>query len=137
VAKVKCKGSLFKATISMSLTSIVQLTDFDLTGIEAETVEARTLDGGVFIPKEHTGYANGGQFSANGYYDPVDSTHNFIHSLITTPADNACQILYADTGATTQSFTGAGFSTGITVEMADLLKVSFGCQVDGDPGLPT
>lgn len=137
MAKVKCKGSIFKMTISASLTAVAQLTQFEVTGSEAETVESRTLDGGVFITHDHTGYATGGDFSAEGYYDPALSGHQFITDQITTPADNACQISYANDAVTTQSFTGAGWKFGATVAMAELLKMQFGCKIDGDPGWPT
>lgn len=137
MAKCICKGSIFKMTISASLTAVAQLTDFEVSGMEAETVESRTLDGGVFIPFDHTGYAMGGEFSANGYYDPALAGHQFIGDQISTPADNACQITFANGSNTTQSFTGAGWKQSTTVAMAELLKFSFGCKIDGDPGLPT
>jgi hypothetical protein len=137
MAKVVCKGSIFKMTISASLTAVAQLTDFEVTGIEAETVDSTTLDGGVFKTYDHTGYAEGGEFNANGLYDPALSGHQFIGDIITTPADNACQITYANGGGTTQSFTGAGWKWGVTVAMNDLLKMNFGCKIDGDPGMPT
>lgn len=137
MAKVICKGSIFKMTISASLTAVAQLTDFEVTGMEAEVVESRTLDGGVFIPFEHTGYSMGGKFAANGYYDPALAGHQFIGDQISVPADNACQITFANGATTTQSFTGAGWTQSTSVQMADLLKFSFGCTIDGDPGLPT
>lgn len=137
MAKVICKGSIFKMTISASLTAVAQLTQFEISGSEGETVESRTLDGGVYIPFDHTGYSVGGDFSAEGYYDPALAGHQFITDCQAVPADNACQISYANSGPTTQSFTGAGWKFGSTVAMADLLKMQFGCKVDGDPGWPT
>lgn len=137
MAKVVCKGSVFKMTISASLTAVAQLTQFELTGSEAETVESRTLDGSVYIPFDHTGYAMGGDFSAEGYWDPALAGHKFITSIQATPASNACQITYANGSSTTQSFSGTGWKFGMTVAMSDLLKMQFGCKVSGDPGWPT
>lgn len=138
MAKVICKGSIFKRTISGSLTALAQLLSFELSGSEAETIESRTLDlVGAYIPFEHTGYSLGGDFSMEGYLDPALAGHQAITDDIATPADNACQITYANGAATTQSFTGAGWKMGATVAMADLLKFQSGCKIDGDPGWPT
>ena len=71
------------------------------------------------------------------FYDPALAGHQSVTDLIATPADNAMQIVYADTGATTQSFGGAGVGFGVTVDMGDGLKGKVKVKIDGDPGWPT
>jgi hypothetical protein len=137
MAKVKCKGTVWKTTQSMSLTAIAQVISMEMSGSEAETFDSTTLDGGVFKTYDHTGYAEGGEFSAELFYDPALAGHQSITDLIATPADNAMQIAYADTAVTTQSFGGAGVGFGATVDMGDGLKGKVKVKVDGDPGWPT
>lgn len=137
MAKVKGKGTIFKMTISMALTAVAQMLDLNLSGCEAETFDSTTLDGGVFKTYDHTGYAEPGEATFSLFYDPALSGHQFITDQITTPADNACQITYADSGTTTQAFTGAGWGMGVTVAMNDGLKADVKCKIDGDPGWPT
>jgi hypothetical protein len=137
MAKVKGKGTIFKMTISMSLTAVAQLLDLELSGCEAETYDSTTLDGAVYKTYDHTGYSEPGEASFGLFYDPALSGHQFITDQIDTPADNACQITYADTGATTQSFTGAGWGMGVQVAMNDGLKGSVKCKIDGAAGWPT
>lgn len=137
MAKVKCKGTKLQHTVSMSLVDIAQLLSIEHSGSASETYESQTLDGGVFKTKDQTGYSEPGEVSCEMFWDPALAGHQAITDLITTPADNAMKIIYADTANTNQAFTVAGVEVGITVDMADGLKGSVTYQVDGDPGWPT
>ena len=137
MAKVPCKGTVLQQTISMSLTAVAQLTSIEISGSEAETWDSTTLDGGVYKTYDQTGYSEPGEVSAELFYDPALSGHQFITDQIATPADNAMKIIYADSATTEQSFTAAGHAFGATVAMDNGLVGSCTWKIDGDPGWPT
>jgi uncharacterized protein RhaS with RHS repeats len=137
MAKVAGKGTVLQQTISMALTAVAQITDLEYSGAESQTWDSTTLDGGVFKTYDATGYSEPGTVTAGLFYDPALSGHQFITDQISTPADNAQTIIYADPGATEQAFTASGVSWGVTVAMDDGLRATATWQVDGDPGLPT
>lgn len=138
MAKVKGKGSIFKMTIASTLTPVAQLIEFGVDGSGADTYKSTTLDNSdAFHTYEVTGYSEGGTFSASMFYDPALAGHQFITDQITTPASNACQITYADTGATTQSLTATGWQFGSKVVMDDGLKADVSAQITGSTGWPT
>ena len=137
MAKVACKGTVIKHTISAVLTAIAQALSIEVQGSQSTTWDSTTLDGGTYKTYDPTGYAEPGTCSMELFYDPALAGHQFITDTQRTPADNAMQITYADSGSTTQSFTQAGVSFGVTVAMEDGLKGSVEYQIDGDPGWPT
>lgn len=137
MAKVAGKGSIIKHTISASLTAIAQALSIDMQGSQSTTWDSTTLDGGVYKTYDPTGYAEPGTCALELFYDPALAGHQFITDTQRTPADNAMQITYADSGSTTQSFTISGITFGVTVAMDDGVKASVEYQVDGDPGWPT
>lgn len=138
MAKVKGKGSILKMTISAVLTPVAQLLEFGIDGSGADTYKSSTLDNSTaFHEYEVTGYAEGGTLSGSMFYDPALAGHQFITDQIATPASNACQITYADTGLTTHSFTATGWQFGNKVVMDDGLKADFSAQITGAAGWPT
>jgi len=134
MAKVPCKGTTLKQTIASVLTAVAQVISLELSGSESETYESRTLDGGVYIPYDQTGYSEGGEVAGELFYDPALAGHIALRTLIKTPAKNAMNVTYADVGATVQAFTVAGVGLGITVDMASGLKGKFKLKIDGDAG---
>lgn len=138
MAKVKCKGMKIQHTISMSLVDIAQVLSIEISGSASETYESHTLDtSGAYKTKDQTGYSDPGEVSIEMFWDPALAGHQAITDLITTPADNAMKIIYADTGVTEQSFTAAGVEVGVTADMADGLKGNVTYQIDGTTGWAT
>lgn len=137
MAIVKCKGTKLQHTVSASLVDIAQILSIEHSGSGSETFDSTTLDGGVYKTFAPTGYSNPGQVSMELFFDPALVGHQAITDLIASPATNAMKIIYADTGATNQSFTSAGVEFGATVAMDDGLKASVTYTVTGDPGWPT
>jgi len=137
MAIVKSKGTKLQHTVSASLVDIAQILSIEHSGSGSETFESTTLDGGVYKTFAPTGYSNPGQVSMELFFDPALVGHQAITDLIASPAANAMKIIYADTGATNQSFTSAGVEFGATVAMDDGLKASVTYTVTGDPGWPT
>jgi hypothetical protein len=137
MAKVKCKGTALKQQIAMSYTAVAQLISLSMSGSESLTYDSTTLDGGVEKTYDQTGYTEPGECSGELFYDPALSGHQSMTDLLAAPADQNWQILYADSGGTTQTFAGAGIAFGNTVDMADGLKGSFTIKIDGTAGWPT
>ena len=136
MAIVVCKGTVYKHTISASLTAVAQIISLDESGSGANTFDSTTLDGGVYETVAHTGYSKPGELSGELFWDPALAGHKFFASLITTPVTNAQQIIFADAGLTTKSFTGVGMEWGYTVSMNDGLKAKFKTKISGSPGWP-
>lgn len=140
MAKVICKGTIFKMTISASLTATAQVISLDHSGAESLTYDSTTLDGGVGKTYDLTGYAEPGELSGELFWDPALAGHKALITLMgyasTLPVTNAMSLTYADTGATVQTFTGSGVAFGATVDMKDGLKGKFKIKVTGDHGFP-
>jgi len=138
MAKVICKGTVLKQTISSVLTAVAQVISIDLPEMESETVESDTLDNATAgIPYTPTGRTEGGKVSGELYLDPALAGHKSLLALLTTPATCVWNIIFADTGLTTWAFTGAGFSLGGSVALKELLKAKFGIKLSGLPTFPS
>ena len=138
MAKVICKGTVIKQTISMSLTPVAQVISIEHSGAEAETFESTTLDT-TGAGKEYlaTGYSEGGTVDFELFMDPNLSGHQSITDEITTPTEVAWEITFADGGATTAAFTAAGTGYGWSVDMNDGLKASISLKLDQLMTYPT
>ncbi|NBW11012.1 MAG: hypothetical protein EBR82_23575 [Caulobacteraceae bacterium] len=137
MAYVKGKGTIVKHTIASTLTAIAQVMSVSLSGAASQTFDTTSLDTGVFKTKAETGYSEPGTCELELFFDPALSGHQFITDLIASPATNAMQITYANSGSTTQSFTACGVEVGVTVAMDDGVKMKVTYQITGDPGYPT
>lgn len=129
MAKLVCKGTILKQTIASVLTAVAQIIGIDLPEGESETVETRTLDGGVGIPHDLTGYSEGGSLKFEYFLDPALAGHKAIIALITTPAKCVWNVVFADN--TTWPFTSSGVKVGGTVDSGDCLKGSAELKLDG------
>ena len=133
MAFIKCKGTTLKQYIATVYTAVAQVIDLDWSGMKAEAVECDTLDNAsAFIPKMPTGQTNPGTLKGNLFFDPALSGHKSMLALLVTPLDQLWQLLFADTGATTWTFGGAGFGfDGPKVALKDGLKAGFEIDIDG------
>jgi len=141
MAKVICKGTIIKHTVSSSLVAVAQVISIDHSGAEVQTFENKTLDGGAAIPHTPTGYSEGGSVDFEIFMDPVLAGHQSITDRVTAPelsaADRLWQISFADAAVTTANFTMAGTGYGWTVDMDDGLKASISLKLDGLMTYPT
>ena len=136
MAKVICKGTVIKQTISMSLTAVAQVISIDHSGAESETFESTTLDtSGAGKEYLATGYSEGGSVDCELFYDPALAGHQAITDEITTPSEVDWEITFAD--STAAAFTTAGTSFGFTVDMSDGLKGSISLKLDQLMTYPT
>lgn len=140
MAKVRCKGTAIQQYISSVYVSVGQVISLDGPDMEAETYEADTLDNtDAGIPYESTGRVEGGTLSGEMFYDPaLDSHKDFLELLTTPPTTNEqWKLLFADTGTSEWTFTGAGISFSPTVALNDGLKASFSIKLDKIPTFPS
>lgn len=137
MAKLKCKGTALKQEVGTVYTAIAQVISLELPQMEAETFEADTLDNAsAGVPYAPTGRTEGGSVSGELFFDPALAGHQALLDLLTTPAAQDWQIVFADAGLTTWAFAGAGFGFGGTVALNDGLKGSFSIKLDGLPTFP-
>lgn len=131
MAKIKCKGTAIKQTISTTLTAIAQVIDFSHSGAEVETYDSTTLDGGVGKTYDQTGYSEPGTFDFSLFFDPALAGHQALTDDVTTPVDRVYSIEFADAATTTCTFNAAGIGVGFTGAMNDGLKMDVSLKLDG------
>lgn len=140
MAKIVCKGTVLKDTISSVLTAIAQVISLDHAGAGSLTYDSTTLDGAVAKTYDLTGYAEPGKITGELFYDPANSTHKNFQNRIgystNAPTSTVMNLVMADAGVTTMSFTSTGVTLGLTVDMASGLKAKFEITISGDPGFP-
>ena len=138
MSKIKCKGTTLKQQIAAAYVAVAQVISLELPDMESETFESDTLDNtDAGIPYSQTGRTEGGSCSGELFYDPALDSHMDLLELLRLPAEEEWQILFADTGASTWSFTGAGFGFGGTVALNDGLKGNFSIKLSKIPTFPT
>lgn len=133
MAKLKGKGTSLLLSIAGTYTAVPNLIDVSLTGEKGETYDSRTLDGGVFLTKDHTGYSATTNIAANAFYDPSNAVFTAWSALISTPAANNVKITYTDTGPTSVIYSGVGFGIDKTIVGNDGVKASLTCETSGAP----
>ncbi len=138
MAKIKVKGTTLKQNLGGVYTAVAQLTTLNVSGAETETVESDTLDNtDAGIEYDPTGRSEGGSVDGDLLYDPALGGHQNITDLITTPAKEDWQVVYADSAETTAGFTSAGVGFDITMDQGDLVRASFSLKLDGILSYPT
>lgn len=135
--KIASKGTALQLSISSVYTTIASITDLDGPSAEPQTFNPTTLDGGAGIPVKLTGYVLGGTVTCNGYFDPVETTHQALTDLLTTPASSNWKTIWSDAALTQWPYAGVltGFTPSATTD--DGLKFAITITVDGIPTYPT
>jgi hypothetical protein len=132
MAKIRCKGTIIRQTISASLTAVAQITDFNHDGAESETFDATTLDtSGAGKEYSQTGYSEGGNFGFTIFYDDMLAGHQAITDLVTTPASCVWNIQTTAASSAAMAFTSAGVGFGFTGAMNDGLKADVSLKITG------
>ena len=135
---IASKGTELQLDIASTFTEVVQLEDVSFGGSAVGFFEAPTLDqASAGIPKVATGYANGGQVSASGYFDPVAATHQAITDLITTPADSSWKVVWSDSANTEWPFTAIVTGFDPSASVSDGLRFELNMEIDGLVTYPT
>lgn len=137
MAKVKCKGTALQQMLGTVYTTVAQVVSIDLPEMESETAECDTLDNAnAGIPYMSTGRTEGGSLGGEMFFDPALAGHKSLLALLTTPAAESWKLIFADTGLTEWTFSGAGFTFGGAVALNDGLKGTFNIKLDGLPTFP-
>jgi hypothetical protein len=126
------KNSLLKQSISAAYVTVAQLTEWSLSGSKDVTVDSTSLETSAFMTKTHTGYAEPGQLSFKGFYDPGLSGHQSLTDIIGTGSSPGFQIAYSN-GTSTQNMTTAGVGVDITGSVGSLLTMSGTIELTGNP----
>lgn len=115
MAKVPGKGTLLKHGVGTGptvYTTIVQRMSIDGPDAKVETQKTTDLDS--VAAEYRPTMPDGGELSMSLWWDPATATHQLLTDLITTPAVEHWEIVYADTGASLTIFDGilTGFKPG-------------------------
>lgn len=137
MAKLIGKGTNLQLTISATLTTVAQLLDFTVGAQDPEVFETRTLDGGVAVGKQATGYTAQGDITGNMFLDTSNATHQFIATNSQTPGTTvAGKVILTDSAELT--FTAAVIGMGDTaISMSDGVKTSLTIKTEGLVTYPT
>lgn len=133
MAKIKGKGTSLLLSITGTYTAIPNLIDVSISGEKAETYDSTTLDGVVYKTKDHTGYSESANISANAFYDPSNAVFTAWNALIATPAANNVKITYTDGTPTSVIYSGVGFGLDKNVVANDGVKATLTCETTGAP----
>jgi hypothetical protein len=133
MAKIQCKGTALKIDIATVYTAIAQAISIKPPVMRSLDFDSTTLDGGVGMTKDVSGYGEGGEFESEIFWDPELAPHAAITDNITTPAETSWQILFVNAGASLLDFDVAGLELSPAVDMKDGLKASVKGNVSGLP----
>lgn len=138
MAKIKCKGTKLQQELAMTLTDVAQVISLEKSGAESETYDSTTLDtSGAGKEYDPTGYTEGGTVAAELFYDPALAGHQAMTDLLTTPAKQNWNMIFADAAPTSYPFVGAGVGFDVAVDMNDGLKGSLSIKLDKIGTWPT
>lgn len=145
MAKLKVKGTVIQQASGTTYTAVAQVTGFNISGIETETYDSRTLDGTAGVEYDPTGYVEGGSVTFDLLYDPALAGHKNIMALATAahmttnglPNDVNWKVIFANTASTELTFVSSGIGVDITGDASDGLRGSITLKCDGCPVLPT
>jgi len=135
MSKLKSKGTALQQMIGTVYTAVAQVISLDTSGMESETYDSTTLDGGVGKTYDQTGYSEPGSVGAELFYDPALAGHQELLTLITTPADETWKIVWSDSSE--WSFTGAGIGFDSSAALNDGIKATISIKLDGLPTFPS
>lgn len=141
MAKVKTRGSLWKLTISASLTTIAQCTEFSTGETKNRTIDVECLDdSGVGVEMMNDGCVTQEEGSASLLFDPDSTIHQFITDSIlagATPFPIAGSFVFADATPASTTFSCVGLGFGAVVAVKDVLKANVSITYAGPLTWPT
>lgn len=133
MAILKSKGTVLAQSISAVYTAIPNLQSISLSGEASETFDTTVLGGSAYRTKAPTGYTNTTTITAEGFYDPDDTTIVAFEALLATPAANNFKITYTDTTPTEDVYSGVGFGLDKSVVPSDGVKCTYTIETSGAP----
>jgi len=98
------QGTVFKMTISSTLTAIAQVLDIDGPEVSVGVKDKTNL--GDTSKRKRAQLPDSGSVSLSIQYDPADTTHTFLTTTVNTwpQVNNACEIDFNTSGSHKASF---------------------------------
>jgi hypothetical protein len=131
--KIKSKGSSLLVDISSTYTAIPQLIDISISGEASTTWASTVLDGPVHETHDPTGNTTAPTITANGLYDPDDTTIQNIEALILAPLERNFKVTYVDATPTSDIYAVAGVGLDKSIAVGDGVKCTYNLQTTGTP----
>lgn len=131
--KIKGKGTSLLQEISSVYTAIPQLKSITISGEKGETFASETLDGTAYKTKQWTGYNDPPTITAEGFYDPDDTTIQAFQTIVASGEPTNFKVTYTDTTPTSAIYPGVGFGFDKSVTMADGVGCSYTIETSGAP----
>lgn len=131
--KIKSKGTVLAQEISAVYTAIPNLIDISISGEKSQTMDTTSLDGSQFMTKAPNGNTETPTITANGFYDPDDSTITAFHALTATPVATNFKATYTDTTPYSRIYSGVGFGIDKSVSLSDAVKMTLTIETSGAP----
>ena len=136
MGQVRCKGTLLKLTIASTLTTVGQMVECSPPSWKSTDYESKAIDQTpAGIPRDLDGYADGGEFSATFWWDPVLASHQAVLALITTPTKGTWEVLLTCLTPNKSDFTSAGLQLSPKMDMGKGLQAEVKGNLDGLPVL--
>lgn len=132
-SKLKGKGTIFAQSISSVYTAIPQLISISISGEATETFDSTTLDGSAYKTKTSTGYTNPATLSAEGFYDPDDTTIQAFEGLLASHTVTNFKVTYTDATPKEVIYSGVGFGLDKSVSLSDGTKCTYTVETSGAP----
>jgi len=132
-AKIKSKGTVLAQEISAVYTTIPNLIDITISGEKSQTMDTHSLDGSQFMTKAPNGNSEPATITANGFYDPDDTTITAFHALTATPVATNFKITYTDSTPYSRIYSGVGFGIDKNVSISDAVKMTLTIETSGAP----
>lgn len=131
--KLKGKGTILAQSISSVYTAIPQLINITISGEATETFDSTTLDGAAYKTKTSTGYTNPPTVSAEGFYDPDDTTIQAFEGLLASHTATNFKVTYTDATPKEAVYSGVGFGFDKSVSPSDGTKCTYTIETSGAP----
>lgn len=131
--KIKSKGTVLQQEISAVYTTIPSLTDISISGQKSQTMDTSSLDGSQYMTKAPNGWSDPPTITANGFFDPDDTTQTAFAALIATPVATNFKVTYTDTTPTSHIYSGVGFGFDKSISLSDAVKCSYTIETSGAP----
>jgi hypothetical protein len=133
MAILKSKGTVFAISITAVYTAIPNLQGINLSGEMTEVFDTTVLSGSAYKTKAPSGYTNTTTITAEGFYDPDDTTIVAFEALLATPVATNFKVTYTDTTPTEDIYSGVAFGLDKTISPADGIKCSYTVETSGAP----
>ncbi|HEY1603850.1 MAG TPA: hypothetical protein VGG64_29885 [Pirellulales bacterium] len=134
MAKVKGKGTLLQVKISGTYTTVAQRTEVMMPQPKRNAIEATGLDDEA--EDSFKGILRGGSLPLKCWYDPNDSTHEYLENSFYTDdnADELFQVVLQSSPTKTKQFTGwiEDWKPG-TAKIDNLLELDLTIRITGAP----